>query len=751
VALLNILIKMDTIDTHTSDGDQVLKLDKTWSKSIVHFSKNKRHNFNQILRTNSIIDEMNTHALSENPELESILKKAFDTVSPLIYFNANQRELLLTKIKYVQFHHKSKIFSPDDKSNGPLKAFILLKGEVQIFNIDNTFEDNIINVSIFGYEGPIFNVRTKVAVCEENSYIGIIEQVDFLNFIVPFSKYATYLSRSIIHKDKTLDSLNSLKTYILSKINKGPLNLSDLIRKYLRINSCLHPKGSSSDIDVNAWSYALNRLPSNIFETLSIVLINIAPKLLSTREDVHNNLLTTIKTKARMRDTFKYIEGKNVIFVRELETDVLDFIANMCIHVVECWKVRKFISSPDIIENLYDCGDDFDKTISTLQNKTLMNLVKEDEEVLKKTFGKTLSRSFINITLHYQDYNIQINKIPQNNLDSVERWVQNVWTTARGLLEITSSVDEIDDLVVDIIQGSKRTLIACISPHLHSHAAEILKWGEETNVQLQTKVFLNDIDRLIAVSYYYYKAHPEKQKEREEVELKAGIQLITETFGTGIQVMLVNVNKLDPKFVDPNLVHKSASKNHLILHIGYTFGAQSSNIIKPLLMLFGSKARSMNIIGKAGGLVGNRTDILVADKMFYDKTHELCTINCGDINEKDLQEETKSGVHIGPMLTVAGTILQNNDLLHFYKNVMGCVGLEMEGFFFVKEIDDSIRHGLLKKEFITRCFYYSSDLPLDPTQNLSMEDGNVSWDEGVGSMNSIMRFIFKKIFSDKTC
>ena len=38
------------------------------------------------------------------------------------------------------------------------------------------------------------------------------------------------------------------------------------------------------------------------------------------------------------------------------------------------------------------------------------------------------------------------------------------------------------------------------------------------------------------------------------------------------------------------------------------------------------------------------------------------------------------------------------------------------------------------------------DLPLDPTQNLSMEDGNVSWDEGVGSMNSIMRFIFKKIF-----
>ena len=743
------------MDSHThildsSNNLEILHMDKTWSREVNQISHLKRHGITNVLKSKPIFHLMNKHSIDDSPLLVEILKKSFDTISPLIYLNPTQREMLLTKLKFVHFTHQSKIYSADEP-NTSSPAFILLKGQVHIYNSDNTFEDNISNVGIFGYGGPIFHSRTKTAICEADSYIGVLDPSWFLDFIVPFSKYATYLSRTIIHKDKTLDSLNDLKVYILSNINKGPFNLRDLIEKYLKIDSCLHPKSASADLDVNAWSYALNRLPSNIFETLTCVLINIAPKILSTREDVHTNLLKSIKTKARMRDTFKYIDGKNVIFVRELETDVLDFIANMCIHIVECFKVRKCISSPDTIEKLYDCGEDFEKTMDVLKHETLLNFNTGDAEVLKKTFGKTFSKSLINITLHYQDYNIQINKIPQNNLDSVERWVQNVWTTARGLLEITSSVDEIDDLVVDIIQGSKRTLIACISPHLHSHAAEILKWGEETNVQLQTKVFLNDIDRLIAVSYYYYKAHPEKQKEREEVELKAGIQLITETFGTGIQVMLVNVNKLDPKFVDPNLVHKSASKNHLILHIGYTFGAQSANIIKPLLMLFGSKARSMNIIGKAGGLAGNRTDILVANKMFYDKSHELCTINCGDINEKDLQEETKSGVHIGPMLTVAGTILQNNDLLHFYKNVMGCVGLEMEGFFFVKEIDNSIRHGLLRSDFITRCFYYASDLPLDPTQNLSMEDGNVSWDEGVGSMNSIMRFIFKKIFSDKTC
>ena len=79
---------------------------------------------------------------------------------------------------------------------------------------------------------------------------------------------------------------------------------------------------------------------------------------------------------------------------------------------------------------------------------------------------------------------------------------------------------------------------------------------------------------------------------------------------------------------------------------------------------------------------------------------------------------------------------------------MGCVGLEMEGYFFVKEIENSIKHNLLKNDFITRCFYYASDIPLDPSQNLAQEDGNVSWDEGVGSMNAIQRYILKQVISE---
>jgi hypothetical protein len=306
------------------------------------------------------------------------------------------------------------------------------------------------------------------------------------------------------------------------------------------------------------------------------------------------------------------------------------------------------------------------------------------------------------------------------------------------------------DLVVDISQGSKRTLLNSLSPHIYRNKSKILQWGIQNKINLKTKEFLNDTDRLLAVSYYYYKQNPDERSEKINLEEQHGIHYIDETYSTGIQIMIINLNKLDFANHDPAFEIKPASANHIIIHFGYTFGAQSSLIIKPLLMLFGAKARSMNIIGKAGGLVGKRADILVSSNVFYDKTNELINVNYGCSIEyiiRKIENDAKSKVHIGPMLTVAGTILQNNELLLFYQRVQGCIGLEMEGYFFVKEIEDCLKHGVLGKDFATRCFYYVSDLPLDPEQNLAEEGQNVSWDEGVCSMNAIQRFILGQIFA----
>jgi hypothetical protein len=41
-----------------------------------------------------------------------------------------------------------------------------------------------------------------------------------------------------------------------------------------------------------------------------------------------------VKTKARNRDVYKYLNGKNLVLARKIQTDVLDFVSNMCIHII---------------------------------------------------------------------------------------------------------------------------------------------------------------------------------------------------------------------------------------------------------------------------------------------------------------------------------------------------------------------------------------------------------------------------------
>ena len=135
-------------------------------------------------------------------------------------------------------------------------------------------------------------------------------------------------------------------------------------------------------------------------------------------------------------------------------------------------------------------------------------------------------------------------------------------------------------------------------------------------------------------------------------------------------------------------------------------------------------------MGKAGGLVGKRTNILIRQKIIYDKTNDVTNIDIGDFDTEklhhminiDSQEYNKQiNIHIGPMLTVSGTILQNDLLLLYYKYVWGCIGLEMEGYFFAKEIEIAIKNIPKINKFQTRFFYYISDLPLDPNQNLVLK------------------------------
>ena len=176
---------------------------------------------------------------------------------------------------------------------------------------------------------------------------------------------------------------------------------------------------------------------------------------------------------------------------------------------------------------------------------------------------------------------------------------------------------------------------------MYANKDEILEWAKNNNIKTKTQNFLTENDKLITYSYYYYLANPPKAEEKEKMNKEHGIIYIEKTFGTRVGLVLINVNKLNPKYVDPEIHKKPRSKHKIILHIGYTFDYQSHEIIKQILMLFGSKAKLLNLIGKCGGLIGKRSDIIVADTMILDKSHKMFSINTRPIYVEEIKRVTQ--------------------------------------------------------------------------------------------------------------
>jgi hypothetical protein len=97
---------------------------------------------------------------------------------------------------------------------------------------------------------------------------------------------------------------------------------------------------------------------------------------------------------------------------------------------------------------------------------------------------------------------------------------------------------------------------------------------------------------------------------------------------------------------------------------------------------------------------------------------------------------------VGPLLTVAGTLLQNRALLHFYRNIWKCIGLEMEGVYYARKVTESIQLGVLDPQVVQRYFYYVSDLPLEKGENLSAP---LAPTEGIPPLYAITREILSAI------
>jgi hypothetical protein len=238
-----------------------------------------------------------------------------------------------------------------------------------------------------------------------------------------------------------------------------------------------------------------------------------------------------------------------------------------------------------------------------------------------------------------------------------------------------------------------------------------------------------------------------------EYASRYGFSLLADTSESSIDVMVIDTAKNK----ESNL-HESiqcdfvylAKEEPVIVVMDYAFGTQAFDVLDELLcpchfeeesVTF--KIESINIMGKAGTLPGNRGDIMLATAHVMEGTTNNYIVD----NDLDVEDfDAGYPIHVGPMVTVLGTSLQNRDVLaRFHTSNWKAVGLEMEGGHYQRAISAAIIQGHVPADIKIRYAYYASDNPLKNGETLA-SSGSLG-EHGIVPTYMISRVILQKIIN----
>ena len=666
-------------------------------------------------------------------------------VTPFQFLSAERRERLSQRLELRRYANGELLVRAGDLSRD---VFLLAEGHVEA--IDDRSPPVVLSSiqagHYFGERAALFEQPRRVAIRARGDVIAYtLPGKDFLELLDTVPVFAQALALALKVKQGIFLGYNRLWAEVMTLIDQREFLLSELVEAYVSLQPALHPHLHEDRIDVGALSYAVNRLPEGVTRTLVYFLCGTLPELYEDPDTKFD----PVPTRARRRAAWQAMPSKTIVLLRDGVTDVTDFLTCLCCYAVEARKLRRRIRSSATLRALKPIVAKGDRAAAELLLSQLA-LTPEERAGIQELWPDDWWVRLRDILLHHEDIQIECDTpVDDYNSRASEVWVSQIQERARALVDLDDP-----ELEVHIISSNTHSVANCLSAYLVAQSEEILAWGRKHRPELcgepsperpWGKRWRSRSDLVYVVARDYFKAHPEAEREWERVEAEGGRQELRATAFTGIEVQLFDVRELQMEHTDPELTICDPPHPVLLINVDYAFGQQAEEILANLLFVFGRRVRSVNVLGKAGGLVGRRGDILLPAATLLQTNDELYPLPNYDLDGAQLRALAPDlEVHEGPILTVAGTLLQDRALLHFYRRIWKCVGLEMEGSFFARQLISAVETKVARKDIQTRFAYYTSDVPLNPEENLS--EGMKPW-EGVPPLYAITRAMLNRIFS----
>lgn len=655
------------------------------------------------------------------------------TVIPFRYLSPTERSAIEPDLVERRFAPGEIIISAGDGED--TDVYLLAEGTVEVFTEEALGERRITTIEASHYFGewePLFGVPRVYSIRATRAcFCFALTGERFLSIVSSSPRFALALGAILRDRQGIFASFERFKVELIRGAGRGHLTITDLLPLYEKLEPAIHSGLASTEIDTAALAYAVRRLPANVSATFAYLLTDSVPPAY----DSPNTLFTPIASDARRRDAWQMLPGKTLVQLRYGASDLLDFVTCLCVYAVEARKIRTRLEDAHALPQDDDCTEE--------EKLASLPFSPEETRGLQSIWpGNTIAR-LAEISRHRESFSVSVQRhSAKYNSQRSERWSTQLASACRELLG-SDPVDLGDDVGVHIISSNTHSMTNCLNGWYLEHADRIIDWAREAQHPHAALEWANSMDAVYSLARDFFRAHPESAEQSAREEREIGILRMRETASTGIQAQLIDTARICAHQLDPG-VHIASSQKGLIVNIDYAFGEQAEDILRNLLLLFGSRVRSVSLLGKAGALTGRRGDTLRPTAFIEQSSEQLFSLppEREDVSLPGIRGEQ---VHSGPMLTVDGTLLQNETMLRFYKQIRKCIGIEMEGAYYFRQLREAQDTGLAPPQVKTHFYYYVSDLPLQPAERLS---ARLEPRDGVPPLYAITRHILNQILSE---
>ncbi len=645
-------------------------------------------------------------------------------------------------------------------------VYLVESGGVEVFDPRKTPEEIVTVIRanhFFGeweavfQEPRIFSVRARTdCVCYA------LSGERFRSLLQESPTFAQGFGSTLRNNQGIFAAFERFKTQLIHEAGEGQISVPRLMPLYRQLQPALHPGvGEVRKIDFPALQYAVRRLPANVTATFAFLLVD----ELAEPFDEGDLFFQSVPTVARRRDIWEVLPGKNLVLLRSGDSDLIDLVTCLCLYAVEARKIRERMVRDGALHRL----DHFVRTMRRPEESSgtdsapleevrafLNTLAFSSREVdhLLEVWGDETARRVSEITRHREMFSIDVRRRERNyNARRNELWTSAVAGMSREVTGFDPS-DLPEDRNIHIVSSNTHSVTNCLNPWVGESRNEVVQWIRRTGHPVGSSEWNDEQDMVYAALPDYFVARPEELTAFTRSAREAGQYRLNHTASTGIQVQLIDLSQIT-RPIDPGIrpFPRNGGGRDYIVNIDYAFGEQAEYVIRNLLMLFGENVKSVNFLGKAGALVGKRGDILAPTAFveqhsdFFQPLPEAAgSDDNGDTWADRLMRRYPAGdVHRGPLLTVDGTLLQNRQMLNFYRQIWDVIGIEMEGTHYYRGIVESGQLGVISRDVAFRFFYYVSDLPLQTHSNLAAP---LEKSEGVPPLYAITRHILDEISTE---